>query len=292
MPSTNQASNDEVTQLRARVDELEAELARRQLRARVDELEAELSRSDKESRRDLGTRQQSRRENVTRRVSDSIANASDRTAEGSTQALSEIQRLGRGLILTSLDQVGLIADFFSTFVNEVLDRNQPEADTQPGDLLTSLPRDVLDGFSNALNQTLDEARNPINTFHDRYQEVRPRRESRELHVVSTIPTDGSSISALATVTVTFNRAIQAVGGNLSSSLVVKKGDKTIAGTVALYNQDTLIWTPNASLDAGTYVVRVSNIESHSRRNIVRMRDPFIFVFTVTAGSAQLSLQSP
>jgi hypothetical protein len=285
MPTTKQAPDDEVTQLRARVDELEAELSRRQLRARVDELEAELSRSDSQLSPDWRARQQSRRGTSAGRISDSIASASNRATDESLQALYEIKRVGRGLVLASLDQVGLIADFFSTFVNEVLDRNQPEPDAQPREILTKLPGDVVDGFSTALNQSINGARNPINTFYEKYREVRPRRESGELRVTSTSPADNSSGPAPSTVTVTFSRNIQATDANFSSSLVVKKGDKTVPGTVTLFNQDTLLWTPSATLDAGTYVVRVSNIESYLGRNIVRMRDPFTFVFTVNTGSA-------
>ena len=108
-------------------------------------------------------------------------------------------------MLTSLDQVGLLADFFSSFAHEVLDRNQPAPDTQPRELFMSLPGDVLHSFSTALQQTIQNSRNPIHTFQEKYQEAQPMREPAELRVVSALPADNSSGLAPSTVNVTFAR---------------------------------------------------------------------------------------
>lgn len=285
MLSGKQPADDDVTQLQAKIDELEAELSRRELRARVDELEAELTQSDRGSQQRRRAGQQSRRGATPTNVSDANSNISDRAANEALQSSYEIIRVGRGLVLTSLDQVGLIADFFSSFANEVLDRNQPAPGTQPRELLTNLPGDVLHSFSTALKQTIHNSRNPINTFQEKYQEVRPLRESAELRVVTSIPADNSSGLAPSTVSVTFSRNIQPADRDFNSSLVVKKEDKTVSGAVKLTNQNMLVWTPAHSLDAGTYIVRVTNVESYMRHNSVGMRDPYIFVFHVNAAGA-------
>jgi hypothetical protein len=285
MLSGKQSADDDLIRLQAKVDELEAELSRRQLRARVDELEAELTHSDRGAHQGRRAGQQTRRGATTTKVSDTNGNVSERIAKESLKSSYEIKRVGRGLVLVSLDQVGLIADFFSNFANEVLTRNQPTPDTRPGELFTSLPGDVLHSFSAALKQTIHNSRNPINTFQEKYQEVRPLRQSAELRVVSAIPADNSSGLAPSTVSVTFSSNIQPAERDFKSSLVVKKEDKTVPGAIKLSNQNTLVWTPEHPLDAGTYIVRVTNVESYARHNIVRMRDPFIFVFIVKAAGA-------
>lgn len=280
-----QTADDDLTRLQAKVDELEAELLRRQLQARVDELEAELTRSERGSRQGRRADQRSKKGTTTRNVSDTNGNVSDRTANESLHSSYEIIRVGRGLMLASLDQVSLIADFFSSFANEVLDRNQPAPDTQPRELFASLPRDVLYSFSTALKQTIHNSRSPIHTFQEKYQEAKPMRESAELRVVSVLPADNSSGLAPSTVSVTFSGNIQPADRDFNSSLVVKKEDKTVPGAIKLTNQNTLVWTPAHSLDAGTYIVRVTHVEACSRHNIVGMRDPYIFVFHVNAAGA-------
>ena len=188
-------------------------------------------------------------------------------------------------MLTSLDQVGLLADFLSSFAHEVLDRNQPAPDTQPRELFVSLPGDVLHSFSTALQQTIQNSRNPIHTFQEKYQEAQPMRESAELRVVSALPADNSSGLAPSTVSVTFSGNIQPAERDFNSSLVVKKEDKTVPGAVKLTNHNTLVWTPAHALDAGTYIVKVTHVASDSRHNNVGLRDPSMFVFHVKAAGA-------
>jgi hypothetical protein len=48
--------------------------------------------------------------------------------------------------------------------------------------------------------------------------------------------------------------------------------------------DTVVWTPAAALDEGAYMVSVSNIQSPADRSVVRMRQPVVFSFTVTAAT--------
>jgi Bacterial Ig-like domain len=282
MLPSNQSADDDVTGRQAKADESEADVLLRQLRARVDELESELNRSDRNAHQGRSAGQQSRRGAATHTARDTYARSSDRTAFEALQSAYEISRVGRGLVLTSLDQVGSLADFLSIFANEVLDRNQPTPGRRPGDLMQSLPADVLHGFSTALKQTIHNSHNPISTFQQKYQEVKPLRESTEPRVIAASPAGNSSGPAPSAVSVTFSAAIQAVEHDFNSSLVVKKGEKIVAGTVRLCNQNTLVWTPAAPLDAGTYIVRVMQVENHSRHPSIPMRNPFTFVFSVNA----------
>ncbi len=280
-----QPADDDLTRLQAKVDELEAELSRRQLQARVDALEAELTRSERGSHQRRRADQRSKRGPTPSNVGNTNSNVSGGPANTALQSSYKIIRVGRGLMLTSLDQVGILADFFSSFAHEVLDRNQPAPDTQPRELFVSLPGDVLHSFSTALKQTIHNSRNPIHTFQEKYQEAQPMHEPAELRVVSALPADNSSGLAPSTVSVTFSGNIQPADHDFNSSLVVKKEDKTVPGAVKLTNQNTLVWTPAHSLDAGTYIVRVTHVASDSRHNNVRMRDPYIFVFHVKAAGA-------
>lgn len=153
--TTTKASetDDEVARLRAR----EA-----RLRARVDELEAELSRR--------GTRSESR--------SRDIGDIADTTRDNSVRAMDEASKLVRGLALSSLEMIRATTDAVDSFVGEVYDRNRPAAGESIGDLARQLPGDIMSGFMEGINRALEVPNRAVDTLYSSYREGESRRTVR------------------------------------------------------------------------------------------------------------------
>ena len=79
--------------------------------------------------------------------------------------------------------------------------------------------------------------------------------------------------------VTFERNIQPEAADYSTSVVVKLGATTIAGTVAESSDGVLTWTPSSALAAGTYDVTVFHVKSDLGGDSVSMQAPYLFSFT-------------
>jgi hypothetical protein len=138
-------SDDEVARLRAR----EA-----RLRARVDELEAELSRKD--------TREESRNRD--------IEDIADTTRESGFRAMDEASRLVRGVALSSLEAIRATTDAVDGFVGEVYDRNRPESGDSVAELARKLPMDFMVGIMEGLNRAYDIPNRTVDTFYSTYRE--------------------------------------------------------------------------------------------------------------------------
>jgi len=146
-------TDDEVTRLRAR----EA-----RLRARVDELEAELSRR--------GTRTESR--------SRDIGDIADTTRDNSVRAMDEASKLVRGLALSSLEMIRATTDAVDSFVGEVYDRNRPDSGDSIGDLARQLPGDIVAGFMEGINRAFEAPNRAVDTLYSSYREGEGRRSGR------------------------------------------------------------------------------------------------------------------
>jgi hypothetical protein len=93
----------------------------------------------------------------------------------------------------------------------------------------------------------------------------------------------SASGGAAGATVTFERNVQPQAADYSTSVVVKLGGSTVAGSVAETSDGVLTWTPAAPLAAGTYEVTVFNVRSDLAGDSVPMQAPYLFSFTVTSG---------
>jgi hypothetical protein len=103
---------------------------------------------------------------------------------------------------------------------------------------------------------------------------------RDPLVVSTTPAAGSSGSAPAAITVTFQRDVQPSGADYSGAVVVGGPAGTVPGSVTETEPGTLAWTPAVALGAGAYTVTVSGVSSTGPGG-VPIREPYTFTFTVT-----------
>jgi alpha-glucosidase len=79
---------------------------------------------------------------------------------------------------------------------------------------------------------------------------------------------------------TFERDIQPEAADYATSVVVKLGSTTIAGSVAESPAGTLTWAPGAALAAGTYDVTVFHVKSDLAGDSVPMQAPYTFSFSV------------
>jgi hypothetical protein len=104
---------------------------------------------------------------------------------------------------------------------------------------------------------------------------------RDPLVVSTTPADGASGAAPADIAVNFQRDINPVGADYSTSVNVTLGGSAVGGTTAETTPGTLTWTPAATLTAGTYQVSINDVQSAIGSESVPIQKPYTFAFTVT-----------
>jgi hypothetical protein len=90
----------------------------------------------------------------------------------------------------------------------------------------------------------------------------------------------SATGGASGATVTVERNIQPQAADYSTSVVVKLGATTIAGSVAETSDGVLVWTPSSALAAGSYDVTVFNVKSDLAGDSVPMQAPYLFSFTV------------
>jgi hypothetical protein len=274
MMTNSKANDDEVTRLQARVKELEDELARSQLRARVDELEANL-RSPKT------------RPGTTPRESTDPASekSTDRIRDSSYQAADTTIRAVRGVTLASLVLLRSAAHVVTSFVDDVFEFNRPADQDSARDMARRLPGDVYSGSLNAIQRATNIPGEVIDAFNKSNREARSIGNRVEPRVQATTPAKGASGPAPTTVTVIFDRDIQPAGQDFTPSILVKRGSTPVGGTITTSGGNTIIWTPSPPLVAGNYTVTIFNIESSVESGSVPMRTPCIFTFSVNAARA-------
>ena len=138
MAETKQELEEEVTQLRARVSELEREL------------EAETKKRKKSTKTS---------------ESGSVRNISKR-------ATDESGGLIRGVAMAGVETVRLAGSVLSSFADTVFQRNRPEEKDSTTDLTRDLPKDMYSGVINAVEQTLDIPGKVIDKMHESYKEAK------------------------------------------------------------------------------------------------------------------------
>ncbi len=147
-----------------------------------------------------------------------------------------------------------------------------------GSIISVANRHVTISYGTTGTQLVDDTATDWGSGSDDHKAVQFWRDPL---VLSTTPASGSSGSAPASVVVTFERDIQPDGVDYSSSVVVKLGASTIAGSVVESAPGVLTWTPATSLAAGAYEVTVFGVKSDLGGASVPMQAPYVFAFTVS-----------
>jgi hypothetical protein len=141
---------DEVSRLKARIDDLEAELHEKR-----------------------GSRPERRRDRS--RAADSWADAQSNKSE-------VVTRFARGLTLGSLEGVRLFADVVASFADGVASRNSRRDDgsASPQRLASRLPTDFIEEFTDAFDRFVDIPARTAERYADAYREgVARERKSRD-----------------------------------------------------------------------------------------------------------------
>jgi alpha-glucosidase len=103
---------------------------------------------------------------------------------------------------------------------------------------------------------------------------------RDPLVTATSPASGASVTAPATIEVTFSRDVTAPADGYGGAVQVTRNGAAVAGTVAEPDPGRLVFTPGAQLGSGTYDVRVSSVLSALGGDSVPMQAAYTFSFTV------------
>jgi hypothetical protein len=135
MATKSESPEDEVTRLRARVQELESEL-------------------ESSKRKPKGADPKGR----TREISDKLGD--------------EAARLIRGIALAGVEQVRITASVLNSFADTVSQRNRPKAKESHSDLAKDLPNDLYSGILNAIEQSLEMPGKVVNRLHETYAETK------------------------------------------------------------------------------------------------------------------------
>jgi hypothetical protein len=173
--AADEALKEEISKLRARVGELQDELARR------DDTERDQERRDAERRRMRRERERRLyRDDVyyddRRSREDTITEASDVLRDLPSRAFDEGSKFVRGLTLAYLEQLRTMADVLTTFTDEVVGRNRPE--TRRGSVRASRSRYAADRpYRRGLYDDDYRERSARRTseYDDDYYEDRPPR---------------------------------------------------------------------------------------------------------------------
>ena len=145
---------DEAAELRARILSLEADL---------NMMRAEVNRLKREQREERRRDQPEGRDRV------------DTVREIVERVDNEGRRLYRAMVLSQVEQMRLTADLIASFAERVERDNPPDSP----DLERDLPRDVLDGFLDAVDRSLEIPEKTIERFEETYKQAGQTRRSRE-----------------------------------------------------------------------------------------------------------------
>ena len=121
------------------------------LRARVRELESELASSERKTK---GTESKGRTREITDKFGDEAA------------------RLIRGIAHAGVEQVRTTASVLNSFADTVSERNQTKEDRSPSELAKDLPNDLYSGILNAIEHSLEMPGKVVNRLHETYNETK------------------------------------------------------------------------------------------------------------------------
>jgi len=124
------------------------------LKARVAELEAELHSHKKAKPAD-------RRE--------SARTAANAFSDASRNKVDVAQRMIRGMTLASLESVNLLAETVSAFATGVMDRSGRESESLR-DMTTRLPGDIVSSFADAVDRAVDIPAKAAERYSDTYRQ--------------------------------------------------------------------------------------------------------------------------
>lgn len=145
---------DEAAGLRARIATLEVELNK--MRSEVDRLNRERRQEPRSSRAEGRDRVEAMRE---------IAERVD----------GERRRFFRAMVHSQLEQVRLAANLMSSFADRI-ERENPADDPN---VERDLPKDLLDGWLETVDRSLDIPEKAIETFEETYKQAPRTRRERE-----------------------------------------------------------------------------------------------------------------
>jgi hypothetical protein len=140
-----------------------------------------------------------------------------------------------------------------------------------GSITSTANRHVTIAYGSGGTQLVDDTATDYGTGSDEHKAVQYWRD----------PLVVSATGNASGAVVTFERNVQPQAADFSSSVVVKLGATTVAGTVAEMSEGVLTWTPSAALVPGTYDVTVFNVKSELAGDSVPMQTLYLFSFTVT-----------
>ena len=133
-----------------------------ELRARVDQLEVDLARKDRELSSARRAQRPEERE------------LSETTRETTNRTIDEANKLFRGLTLGYLEGLRTAADAVSTFADEVTRRTPSDAE----DMAKDLPGDIYAGYLKAVNQALKIPERSVDKFQESYKQEGRSERSR------------------------------------------------------------------------------------------------------------------
>jgi glycosidase len=139
-----------------------------------------------------------------------------------------------------------------------------------GSIVSTANRHVTISYGSGGTQLVDDTSTDWGSGSDDHKAVQYWRD----------PLVVSASGSAAGVTAVFERDIQPEAADYSTSVVVKLGATTVAGSVAESPAGTLTWTPASALAAGTYDVTVFHVKSDLAGDSVSMQAPYTFSFTV------------
>lgn len=139
-----------------------------ELHARIAALEAELTKTREQvSRLSREPRGGRRRRSESEDPAETIRDITERVD-------SEGRRLFRALVLSQMQQVRLTADLVASFAQRI-ERDHPADDP---DMERDLPRDLLDGWLDAVDRSLEIPEKTLETFEETYKQSGSQRRSR------------------------------------------------------------------------------------------------------------------
>ena len=165
-------ADDPERNVEAAVDAVEAEVDDAAgLRARIATLEVELNKMRSEVARLNREERQQRRAGRSEGRQDRV----ETIREIVERADGEGRRAFRALVLSQMEQMRLTADLFSSFASRI-ERDNPADDP---DVERDLPRDLMDGWLETIDRSLDIPEKTISTFEETYKQApRTRRAAR------------------------------------------------------------------------------------------------------------------
>ena len=130
----NAPAEDEITRLRDRVEELEAELKSKGKTKTTDE----------------------------KPLADLLKNTSNRAMDNTT-------KLVRGITLAYLEQLRLAANVANAFADDVSQMPTSKGKVSGEDFIKDLPRDIYTRFLNVIDQSLDIPNKAVDKFYEGYK---------------------------------------------------------------------------------------------------------------------------